>query len=153
MRNLKKWYTYKRDGIVYVQFKDRITGKKLTAKSTGTRNDLLADEIIREWYYDVDSFFNKRQREKAKNELEEIITASILNGQDIKDVFTKVMSSFFAGASSEDPMMFIENGSQFFIAREQKQTETPKKTSKHSEIQEVMDMLDTLTFKDYLFLF
>ncbi|MGI5066983.1 tyrosine-type recombinase/integrase [Treponema putidum] len=153
MRNLKKWYTYKRDGIVYVQFKDRITGKKLTAKSTGTRNVLLADEIIREWYYDVDSFFNRGQREKAKNELEEIITASILNGQDIKDVFTKVMSSFFAGASSEDSMMFIENGSQFFIAREQKKPETPKKTSKHSEIQEVMDMLDTLTFKDYLFLF
>lgn len=111
MRNLKKWYTYKRDGIVYVQFKDRITGKKLTAKSTGIRNDLLADEIIREWYYDVDSFFTRGQRKKAKNELEEIITASILNGQDIKDVFTKVMSSFFAGASSEDPMMFIENGS------------------------------------------
>ena len=43
---MKKWYTYTRNEIIYVQFKDRRTGKKLTAKSTGTRIKSEAEYII-----------------------------------------------------------------------------------------------------------
>lgn len=43
---MKKWYTYTRNEIIYVQFKDRRAGKKLTAKSTGTRIKSEAEYII-----------------------------------------------------------------------------------------------------------
>ena len=64
---MKKWYTYTRNEIIYVQFKDRRTGKKLTAKSTGTRIKSEAEYIIQQWYYDPDSFFNQGQKDTAKN--------------------------------------------------------------------------------------
>lgn len=152
MRNQKKWYTYKRDGIIYVQFKDKATGKRLTAKSTGTRDEAEAEEIIRNWYHNPNSFLNTGQKEKAKNELEKIITSSILNGQDIKDVFTKVMNSFFADIS-EETKTFIEKADMQGTAKEHEKTESIKKNSKYPEIQEVLNKLDTLTFKDYLLLF
>lgn len=64
MKKLKDWYTYKRRGIVYVQFKDKITGKKLTAKSTRTRDIEEARRRINELYYNPESDFNKSLREK-----------------------------------------------------------------------------------------
>lgn len=61
MKKLKDWYTYKRQGIIYVQFKDVVTGKKLTAKSTRTRDTEEATRRINELYYNPESSFNKSQ--------------------------------------------------------------------------------------------
>ena len=61
MRRLKDWYTYNRQGVIYVQFKDKVTGKKLTAKSTRTRDTEEAAQVINMLYYNPESYFNKSQ--------------------------------------------------------------------------------------------
>lgn len=92
---MKQWYTYTRNAIIYVQFKDRRTGKKLTAKSTGTRIKSEADYIIRQWYYDPDSFFNKQQKNTTTNLLSDIIRSSILSEADIRSIVNTAISEAF----------------------------------------------------------
>jgi len=92
---MKKWYTYTRNEIIYVQFKDRRTGKKLTAKSTRTRIKSEAEYIIQRWYHDPDSFFNQRQKDTAKNILYETIRNSILSESDIYSIVNKAISEVF----------------------------------------------------------
>lgn len=92
---MKKWYTYTRNEIIYVQFKDRRTGKKLTAKSTGTRIKSEAEYIIQQWYYDPDSFFNQGQKDTAKNILYDTIRNSILSEADIRSIINTAISEVF----------------------------------------------------------
>ena len=79
MRRLKDWYTYSRRGIIYVQFKDKKTGKKLTAKSTRTRDKEQAECIINELFYNPQSDFNKSQREKEQELFAPIIQEAVKN--------------------------------------------------------------------------
>lgn len=92
---MKQWYTYTRNAIIYVQFKDRRTGKKLTAKSTGTRIKSEADYIIQRWYHDPDSFFNKQQKNTTTNLLTDIIRSSILSEADIRSIVNATISEAF----------------------------------------------------------
>ena len=92
---MKKWYTYTRNEIIYVQFKDRRTGKKLTAKSTGTRIKAEAEYIIQRWYHDPDSFFNKQQKNTTTNLLTDIIRSSILSETDIRSIVNTAISEVF----------------------------------------------------------
>ena len=92
---MKKWYTYTRNEIIYVQFKDRCTGKKLTAKSTGTRIKAEAEYIIQRWYHDPDSFFNKQQKNTTTNLLTDIIRSSILSETDIRSIVNTAISEVF----------------------------------------------------------
>ncbi|MGI5093470.1 hypothetical protein [Treponema socranskii] len=92
---MKKWYTYTRNEIIYVQFKDRRTGKKLTAKSTGTRIKSEAEYIIQQWYYDPGSFFNQGQKDTAKNILYDTIRNSILSEADIRSIINTAISEVF----------------------------------------------------------
>ena len=77
MKKLKDWYTYQRQGIIYVQFKDVVTGKKLTAKSTRTRDTEEATRRINELYYNPESSFNKSRREKEEKKAKELLAPII----------------------------------------------------------------------------
>ena len=79
MRRLKKWYTYQRNGIIYVQLKDKKTGKKLTAKSTRTRDKEQAECIINELFYNPQSDFNQSQRKREKELFAPIIQEAVEN--------------------------------------------------------------------------
>ena len=152
MRTLKKWYTYKRNGILYVQFKDKMTGKKLTAKSTGTRIQEDAHEIISAWDHDPDSFFNQNQKKTAKNELQRIIQDACLDQQEIVDAFQTAMLKFV----SEQPVMqaiapAIQNNARTIVNKTIAAKPLSPLTSNEQEIQKIVQKIDTLTFADYLF--
>lgn len=131
MKELKKWYTYKRDGIISVQFKDKVTGKKLTAKSTGTRDARKAAEIINQWYYDADSFFNKNQKYSSMKLLKKIFQESNFSGSEL------------LGIAKESFATIINNSEISF---------NPK-TKNYPEIQQIIDNSQSLKFADYLLKF
>lgn len=160
MRTLKKWYTYKRNGILYVQFKDRVTGKKVTAKSTGTRIQEDANEIISAWYHDPDSFFNQNQKKTAKNELQRIIQYACLDRQEIIDAFQAAITNFCASSSfkfvSEQPVMqavapALQNNASMIVNKSISTKPLSSLTPNEQEIQKILQKIDTLTFTDYLF--
>ena len=127
MKKLKDWYTYKRRGIVYVQFKDKITGKKLTAKSTRTRDIEEARRRINELYYDPESDFNKSQWEKHKEIIEPMIQEAV----------AKVVKSL--------PV----NGKQ---AQHSGENTTPASVYP-SEIRSIVEKINTITLYEYLLLY
>ena len=130
---MKQWYTYTRNGIFYVQFKDCLTGKKCTAKSTGTRIKSEAEYIIQQWYYDPDSFFNRSQKNTAKNLLKTIIQDSLLSEKDIYSVLNATISE----------KLKTTCGNIASISQEKKENVT--------DAQE--NIKNSLTFKGFLFSF
>ena len=141
---MKKWYTYSRNGIVYVQFKDRLTGKKLTAKSTGTRIMAEAENIIQQWYHDPDSFFNKRQKNTAKNLLKDIFKDSILPETDIRSILNTAINETLK-VTHENIASVVQNNKN--------SVPVVKRKIKDIDIQILYDKLDTLTFKEYVLTF
>ncbi len=129
MTAAKKWYTYTRSGIFYVQFKDKETGKRLTARSTRTRDKEEALRIIAEQYYNPASNFNKSQWEKHKA----LFTPAIQEA--VKDVITSLTLSGNAPAQQ--------------IAAEK----AAPLSAYPAEIRPLVKELDTLAFYDYLLLF
>ena len=127
MKKLKDWYTYKRRGIFYVQFKDKMTGKKLTAKSTHTRDIEEARRRINELYYDPESDFNKSQWEKHKEIIEPMIQEAV----------AKVVKSL--------PV----NGKQ---AQHSGENTTPASVYP-SEIRSIVEKINTITLYEYLLLY
>ena len=127
MKKLKDWYTYKRRGIFYVQFKDKMTGKKLTAKSTRTRDIEEARRRINELYYDPESDFNKSQWEKHKEIIEPMIQEAV----------AKVVKSL--------PV----NGKQ---AQHSGENTTPASVYP-SEIRSIVEKINTITLYEYLLLY
>ena len=127
MKKLKDWYTYKRRGIFYVQFKDKMTGKKLTAKSTRTRDIEEARHRINELYYDPESDFNKSQWEKHKEIIEPMIQEAV----------AKVVKSL--------PV----NGKQ---AQHSGENTTPASVYP-SEIRSIVEKINTITLYEYLLLY
>ncbi|AIW88771.1 hypothetical protein JO41_02285 [Treponema sp. OMZ 838] len=47
----KKYYLYLRGGIWYCRFTDPVTGKPLTARSTGKSSRQEAEEVVIAWLY------------------------------------------------------------------------------------------------------
>ena len=132
MKKLKDWYTYKRRGIFYVQFKDKMTGKKLTAKSTHTRDIEEARRRINELYYNPESSFNKSQWEKHKEIIEPMIQEAV----------EKVVKSL--------PVMLNPiNGNQ---AQHSGENTTPASVYP-SEIRSIVEKINTITLYEYLLLY
>jgi len=142
---MKQWYTYTRNAIIYVQFKDRRTGKKLTAKSTGTRIKSEAEYIIRKWYYDPSSFFNKGQEATTKNILRDIIRNTILSEIDIRSMLNEVIRETFKTTCKNDASIFQNDTRPSHAAI--------KRKIKDNDIQTLLEELDTLTFKDFVLRF
>lgn len=141
MRTLQKWYLSRRNGtngIFYVEFKDKDTGKKLTAKSTGTRNRKEAEAIASEWYYNPTSDFNTRQKEREKESLKRYLQSSLLSEQEIHSIFHETFNSLFINAAQK---------------HSPEKEHRKKRCSKYPEIQAIQENSESLTFKDYLFLF
>ena len=132
MKKLKDWYTYKRQGIIYVQFKDVVTGKKLTAKSTRTRDTEEAARRINELYYNPESSFNKSQWEKHKEIIEPMIQEAV----------EKVVKSL--------PVML--NPVNCNKAQHSGENTTPASTYP-SAICPIVENLETITFYEYLLLY
>lgn len=144
MRILKNFYLHRRngtDGIFYAELKDKLTGKKLTAKSTRTRDRKEAEAIAAEWYYNPESDFNSKQKQHAQEQFKQYLQSSLLSEDDMKNIFTEVFGS-----------MAITTAQSYAYTMPQKKSNT-KRTAKYPEIQEVLEKIDTLTFKEYLFLF
>ena len=153
MRTLKKWFTYSRNGIVYVQFKDKITGKKMTAKSTGTRDRKEAGEIINRWYYDPDSFFNKRQKQQAQHTLTDILSHTIFTQEEVIALFQSVFNNLFIDAAKKSGSVAIKSSqpASTVILPAAKGAAMPQRyTSTIPAIQAIYDRLETITFKEYL---
>ena len=129
MRRLKDWYTYSRRGIIYVQFKDRETGKKLTAKSTHTRDKDEAARIINELFYNPQSDFNQSQREREKELFAPIIQEAVENA-------LKALPIHLAGAQSQ-----------------QSAGMPAPQSSYPAEIRPLAEKLDALTFYNFLLLY
>ena len=135
MRRLKKWYTYQRNGIIYVQLKDKKTGKKLTAKSTRTRDKEQAECIINELFYNPQSDFNKSQREKEKELFTPIIQEAVKNA-------IKALPINLTGKADRQPAADAS-----VVGNAAPQSSYP------AEIRPLADQLNTLTFYEYLMLF
>ncbi|MEL3905585.1 MAG: site-specific integrase [Treponema sp.] len=153
MRTLKKWFTYSRNGIIYVQFKDKITGKKMTAKSTGTRDRKEADERINKWYYDPDSFFNRRQKQQAQHTLTDIFSHTIFTQEDVITLFQSVFSNLFIDAAKKNGSAAIKSSqptSTVILPAAKGTAMWQRYTSTIPAIQAIYDRLETITFKEYL---
>ena len=137
---MKKWYTYTRNGIIYVQFKDRVTGKKLTAKSTKTRDPQEAESIINYWYYNQDSYFKKHQ---AKNNI--ALLKKILDDVTTEE-FNNVLKTFFA--DKLNPNVFAFSSEQANL-----KNDLPTAIAYPPEIDEIASLTKTISFFDYLMLF
>ena len=135
MRRLKKWYTYQRNGIIYVQLKDKKTGKKLTAKSTRTRDKEQAECIINELFYNPQSDFNQSQRERERALLTPIIQEAVKNA-------IKALPINLTGKA--DGQLAAEASG---VGNAAPQSSYP------AEIRPLADQLNTLTFYEYLMLF
>ena len=133
MRRLKDWYTYSRRGIIYVQFKDRETGKKLTAKSTHTRDRDEAARIINELFYNPKSGFNQSQWEKHKALFSPMIQASV---QESIEKAIKALPIHLAGAYSQQSAGMPAPQSSYPV-----------------EIRPLAEKLRALTFYDFLLLY
>lgn len=135
----KKWYTYKRNGVVYVQFKDRITGKRLTAKSTRERDEEKATEIIQQWYYNPQSGYNTAQKTRENKMIEALIRETGYIGffQKIVDEMIRQKKVFIPTTATQ----------RYYTATPDAEDESPP------EIKELMAALDTISFYDYLLLF
>ena len=134
MRRLKDWYTYSRRGIIYVQFKDRETGKKLTAKSTHTRDKDEAARIINELFYNPKSGFNQSQWEKHKALFSPMIQASV---QESIEKAIKALPIHLAGAQSQQSAAGLP----------------AVQSSYPAEIRPLAEKLRALTFYDFLLLY
>ena len=141
---MRKWYTYARNGIIYVQFKDRLTGKKLTAKSTRTRIKTEAENIIQQWYHDPDSFFNNGQKNTAKSLLKDILKDSILSETDICSVLNAAINETFKVTRENIVSVTQSNKNSIRVT---------KRKIKDVDIQILYDKLDTLTFKEFVLVF
>ena len=131
MKVQKKWYTYNRNGIIYVQFKDKITHKRLTAISTRTRNAKEAEQIIYELYYHPESDFNKSQWEQHKAMFAPMIQTSV------EAALAEALKNM-AVTAGESPM---QNANGITAA------------AHPAEIRPLIEQLNTLTFYEYLLLF
>ena len=129
MKKRKDWYTYKRQGIIYVQFKDVVTGKKLTAKSTRTRDIEEARRRINELYYNPESDFNKSQWEKHKEIIESMIQEAVAKVVKSLPVMLNPVNSNQAQHSGEN---------------------TTPASAYPSEIRSIVEKIDTITLYEYL---
>ena len=129
----KAWYKYARNGIIYVQFKDKVTGRKLTAKSTRTRDAAKANDVINELYYNPKSDFNQSQWEKHKELFTPMIQASIQEA--VKEAIKTL------------PLLITPTGNNCADSVPTSLNSYPP------EIRAVIDNLDTLTFYEYLLLY
>ena len=134
MRRLKDWYTYNRQGVIYVQFKDKVTGKKLTAKSTRTRDTEEAAQVINMLYYNPESYFNKSQWELHKDMFAPMIQASV----------TEAVES----AIKSLPMILNPENNQT-----QNNGGTTQTSIYPAEIRPIAEKLDTITLYEYLLLY
>lgn len=149
MKNLKKWYTYKRDGIIYVQFKDKITGKKLTAKSTGTKDKKEAEEIINKWYYDPDSFYNMNKKSECIKILKRLIKELELSDEELLNILGENLSDTSVFNSEKN------NGLEKHVKKnliEYDYYDDDDDDDISEEIAEIKKIRN-LTFKNYLLLF
>ncbi|CEM61658.1 MAG: site-specific integrase [Treponema phagedenis] len=160
----KEWYTYLRNGFIYVQFINKITGKKMTAKSTRTRDPAKAEKIIHQWYYNQDSFFNIKQKDDKIGIIElavenathralqkavpigiqhdEKLIASL--SQTIDQTVSETLSKFFVDAAIKgEDKKSIQNQIRAIESIEEKS----------AEMREPGEKFDGVTFKDYLFNF
>lgn len=133
MKKLKDWYTYKRQGIIYVQFKDVVTGKKLTAKSTRTRDTEEATRRINELYYNPESSFNKSRREKEEKKEKELLAPII---QEAVENALKTLSINPVGMPNQ-----VQN------------TAGVATQTYPAEIRPIAEHINELTFYEYLLLF
>ncbi|MGF7108277.1 tyrosine-type recombinase/integrase [Treponema pedis] len=147
MKELLRWYTYTRNGIIYVQFKDKITGKKLTAKSTRTRDARKAEAIINQWYYNGNSIFNLNQKESRLEAFKNLVRDFKFSEEELlklrKDGFIFMITN--ATDYFKNSIFFTNSNINNFDDDEMDETT--------EEIYEIKKILNTLTFKDYLFLF
>ncbi len=150
----KKWYTYRRNGIVSVIFLDKVTGERLTAKSTGCRDKEKALQVIHQWYYDPNSFFNKQQQERDKRLLD-----NLLNDLDFSDDETSgILKNFLSSKGFDVKKDAVLNTNTPIIINPNNQvyTTTPKTEPAidlefcPEEIKPLIERIDTLKFTDYI---
>ncbi len=150
----KKWYLYQRSGIYYVIFLDKVTGERLTAKSTGCRDMEKALEIIHEWYYDPNSFFNKQQQARDKKLLD-----NLLNDLDFQDDnIIKRLKTFLSSKGLDfEKATHYQKANEFFINTSSQIYQTTNNTesiidydSYPEEIKPIIDRINTLKFSDYI---
>ena len=95
MKEQQMWCIYprnKENGILYVQFKDKLTGQYMTAKSTGTRDRAQAERMAREAYYNGQSTFNKKQKQIDLRYLASLLDDKLLEKEEIIKTLQTVVS-------------------------------------------------------------
>lgn len=145
----------KANGILYVQLKDKLTGKYLSAKSTGTRDREKAEQMAREAYYNNESAFNKKQKQLDLQYLASLLDNRLLAKEEIIKTLRTAVSQ-----SLEESLPRKIHAPVFSLTQQpQNQTSSAallpasKGKKQPKELQELFDILETLTFKDYILQF
>ncbi|PIE98648.1 MAG: hypothetical protein CR988_02265 [Treponema sp.] len=150
----KNWYTYLRNGVIYVVFLDKVTRKRMPARSTGCRNMKEALEVIYEWYYDANSFFNQQQKERGKRLLDDLLSNLDFSDYEVRGILKNFLSS--KGFNIEKDVCFKNDGN-FFINKSNEVYTTGKVLksvldvgSYPEEIKGLVRRFDSLKFSDYI---
>ncbi len=157
MKKSKDWYSWQRNGIYSIAFKDKITGDRLTAKSTGTRDEQEAFRIASKWFYDPDSFFNKGQKTRNKQLLEKLLNSIDLEDAEVQEILKTALAAkgFYLGKEED-----LKNSIPILINKNFQTYETvkpiPTVTDKTNlelypeAIRPIAQKIDTLKFTDYI---
>ena len=158
MKEQQMWCIYprnKENGILYVQFKDKLTGQYMTAKSTGTRDRAQAERMAREAYYNGQSTFNKKQKQIDLRYLASLLDDKLLEKEEIIKTLQTVVSQSLKIAApqkvSADTSTAAPNAQKSPTIIPSLFTSNGKKPPQ--EVREILTVLETLTFKDYMLLF
>ena len=155
MKEQRMWCIYPRNsanGILYVQFKDKQTGRYMTAKSTGTKDRVKAEQMACEAFYNKASAFNKKQQQIDVQYLTSLLNNRLLTKEEIvhtlKTGVSELLKTVIPQNTGEAPF-----GTAVYPSNTQSRlppliaTNTKKQPP---ELQELFNTLETLTFKDYM---